>query len=328
MVIPDDRVAEALGPDHAHPALSHPGRCSTPLATTPARRVDELLEQAARFRLSGKTRLLQRLEDSHGFEEALWQSIARALGYGPNKLAMHLLAQRIPRRVLRSVRTHRTREAILFGAAGFLAPDLHRKAPADSRHYLESLWHDWWRVRPRFEAAPSRVLNWQMHGTRPTNHPQRRLGALASLSVQWSRITAPAQRPSLGRMQRLAERLESLEHDFWSSHYTLHSKASRTPTNLVGSARTNEFLANYYIPSWSRSAPEEAWAAYRELPAGPASDPVRRAITRLFGNRRDHRGFHSRLWQQQALLQIYRDFCLEDSSDCEDCPFPEQLRDW
>ncbi len=34
------------------------------------------------------------------------------------------------------------------------------------------------------------------------------------------------------------------------------------------------------------------------------------------------------LYQQQALLQIYDDFCLVDVSECDDCPFPEQLRQW
>jgi hypothetical protein len=27
---------------------------------------------------------------------------------------------------------------------------------------------------------------------------------------------------------------------------------------------------------------------------------------------------------QQGLLQIYEDFCLQDNSDCAQCPFPEQ----
>jgi hypothetical protein len=31
------------------------------------------------------------------------------------------------------------------------------------------------------------------------------------------------------------------------------------------------------------------------------------------------------LWQQQALLQIYDDFCMQDASDCARCPFPEQV---
>jgi hypothetical protein len=28
------------------------------------------------------------------------------------------------------------------------------------------------------------------------------------------------------------------------------------------------------------------------------------------------------------LLQIYEDFCMQDNSDCAQCPFPEQMRKW
>ena len=31
---------------------------------------------------------------------------------------------------------------------------------------------------------------------------------------------------------------------------------------------------------------------------------------------------------QQALLQIYEDFCMQDNSDCAQCPFPEQMAKW
>ena len=162
----------------------------------------------------------------------------------------------------------------------------------------------------------------------PSNHPHRRLGALAALSTEWPRIATPAQRPSLARLRRFADRLGDLTHPFWSSHYTLRSRATESEVSLVGRTRVHEILANYYIPSWYRTDPGASWQAYCNLPAGTASDPVKRAIIRLFGQRRDRRCFHRRLWQHQALLQIYRDFCLEDSSDCEDCPFPEQLGEW
>ena len=28
------------------------------------------------------------------------------------------------------------------------------------------------------------------------------------------------------------------------------------------------------------------------------------------------------------MLQLYHDFCLEDFTGCENCPFPEQLAQW
>ncbi|MFP6896382.1 MAG: DUF2851 family protein [Roseibacillus sp.] len=328
VVIPFELLDDALDHPLYARANSKLGRCSEPLAKLPAARVHDLLAEAARFRLTRKARHLQCLEDSHGFEEALWQSLARALGYGPNKLAMTLLGQRVPRRALRAHRTNAQREAHLFGAAGFLSPDLHEKALPDSKRYLTALWRDWWKLRTGREPDHSRTLPWKLGGMRPTNHPHRRLGALAAASAQWARLAKPAQRPSAASMERLRTRLLELEHPFWNHRYTLRSKPTARPIALCGKARVDEFLANYYISSFWRTNQDHAWATYCKLPAGTTSDSVRRATTRLFGKRPDRRQFLRKLWQHQALLQVYHDFCLEDSSDCEQCPFPEQLLRW
>ena len=328
LVIPAERIDDALNRPVLSRAASILGRCSHPLASLPAERVDDLLTEAARFRLQRKTRQIRQLEDCHGIEEALWQHLARALGYGPNKLAMTLLGQRATRRALRDLRTHSAREALLFGLAGFLDPDMHENAPDDSRRYLESLWRQWWKLRPDHEPSPSRTLTWSLGGSRPSNHPHRRLGALAAASAVFARLARPAQRPGPAGMTTLRERLVELSHPFWTTHYTLMSMPAKRPVALFGKSRANEFLANYYIPRWYQDHPAAAWTAFQNLPGGSASDPVRRAATRLFGTRADQSRFHRRLWQQQALLQIYQDFCLLDASDCDDCPFPEQLAEW
>ena len=60
-------------------------------------------------------------------------------------------------------------------------------------------------------------------------------------------------------------------------------------------------------------------------PAAPVSERLRRAGLRLFGSEDATSAAITRLWQQQALLQIYDDFCMQDASDCVRCPFPEQV---
>lgn len=327
-VVPIDRIHEALNHPILSRAASHHGRCSHPLAELPEERVDDLLTEAARFRLQRKSRQLQQLEDSHGLKDALWQSLARALGYGPNKLPMTLLGQRASRRQLKNLRTNIARESLIFGLAGFLSPNLHKQAPVESRRYLETLWQHWWKLREHHEPCPERTLRWTLGGSRPPNHAHRRLGALAAVSGEWSKIARPVQRPTAAAMKTLRERLTHLEHPFWTHHYTLNSKKTSRPVALFGAARANEFLGNYYIPRWSLTNPESAWLAFLKLPGGTPSDPVRRAATRIFGSRPDQSRFHRKLWQQQALLQIYQDFCLQDTSDCQDCPFPEQLTQW
>ncbi|NIP96842.1 MAG: DUF2851 family protein, partial [Akkermansiaceae bacterium] len=215
VVVPPDLIDEALNhPLHAR-ADSKLGRCAKPLSELPASRVHDLLAEAARFRLARKGRHLQRLEDSHGFEEALWQSLARALGYGPNKLAMTLLGQRVPRRELRDLRTNAQREALLFGVAGFLSPSLPERADPEARHYLSTLWGNWWKLRPDHEPDQSRLLPWTFGGMRPSNHPHRRLAALAAASALWPRLARPAQHRSTAFLNRLRTRLVRLEHPFW-----------------------------------------------------------------------------------------------------------------
>ena len=71
-----------------------------------------------------------------------------------------------------------------------------------------------------------------------------------------------------------------------------------------------------------------AWDGYCALRGTLENEKSRRAVIRLLGRRPDAAEFTRFVYQQQALLQIYDDFCMEDESDCEDCLFPEQLRTW
>ena len=70
------------------------------------------------------------------------------------------------------------------------------------------------------------------------------------------------------------------------------------------------------------------WAEYLELPALLDNQKLRRATLRLFGDSPQAAQNQKKLHQQQGLLQLYEDFCLEDDSACADCPFPERLKEW
>jgi hypothetical protein len=64
------------------------------------------------------------------------------------------------------------------------------------------------------------------------------------------------------------------------------------------------------------------------LPARLTNRRLETAVTRLFGDDPRQRTFVRTVVNQQGLLQIYEDFCLQDNSDCAHCPFPEQMRKW
>ena len=71
------------------------------------------------------------------------------------------------------------------------------------------------------------------------------------------------------------------------------------------------------------------WEEFTQLPALLDNQKVRRASLRLFGEDPLRAApFQKRLFQQQGLLQVYEDYCLEDDSGCAECPFPEKLKEW
>jgi hypothetical protein len=70
------------------------------------------------------------------------------------------------------------------------------------------------------------------------------------------------------------------------------------------------------------------WLAYAQLPARLSNRRLETAATRLFGGDPRRGQFLKTVAHQQGFLQIYEDFCMQDNSDCAQCPFPEQMQKW
>ncbi|HRJ07256.1 MAG TPA: DUF2851 family protein [Prosthecobacter sp.] len=309
-------------------AAARLGRCHTPLAEMGAARVASLLEAAAQHRLENKSRRIHRCAEAQGRAQTIYQELARTLGYQKNPQPFVLLAQRLPlKRMLKLPPMQR--EALLFGVAGFMEAVRHEETAGRSREYLSGLWSEWWK---HYDEAsrwlqPRHLPRWRLSATRPGNHPQRRLGALAAMLASWERVAGPLM--DAGRWSRDAwrETMTALRHDHWSAHYTLTSAPAAAPLALVGETRVQEMLANVVYPLL---IPERTrlWAEYLDLPALLENSRLRRAVARLFGNSTLKKDFGKKLHHQQGLLQVYEDFCLEDDSGCAGCPFPERLKEW
>ena len=302
--------------------LARAGRCQAPLKDLPAERVSSVLDAAAQFRLQRKSARLHQVAECHGRDAALFQEIAAALGYKENKLPFTLLAQRLPLASLRA--NPKDIEAILFGTAGFLeSPDLGIFG-TDTRTYVRALWDRWWLHRDKMQRLILPKKLWRMSGARPLNHPQRRLAALALIVQKW-----PAFLKSLGKTDGKTVRgfLLALEHPFWNFHYTLTSESANKPMALIGDSRATEILANVVFP-FLLAEGKEVWSEYAKLPSELTNRRLETGATRLFGNDPRRASFLRTVAHQQGLLQIYEDFCLQDNSDCAQCPFPEQMQKW
>jgi hypothetical protein len=302
--------------------LARPGRCQAPLRDLPDDRVNSILDAAALFRLQRKAGRIRRKIESHGRDEALFQELATTLGYKQNKLPFTLLAQRLPLKLLREKIDEA--EALLFGSAGFLKTadlDVYQKS---TRDYVRQLWDRWWPRRDDFQRLMLPAALWKVSSTRPANHPQRRLGALAAVITNW---------PTFAKLSRkddhraLSDFLLGLQHSFWDFHYTLVADTSSKEMALIGESRVAEFMANVYYPL-AFAEGNDVWNAFSQLRARLANRPLAIGATRLFGDDPRRGKFLNTVAHQQGLLQIYEDFCLQDNSDCAQCPFPEQMQKW
>jgi Protein of unknown function (DUF2851) len=310
--------------------LARPGRCQAPLKNLPEQRVHEVLDAAAQFRLRLKANRIRNKINLHGRDETLFHEIATALGYKENKLPFTLLTQRLPLRLVRE--NTEDCEALLFGTAGFLEThelDIYKKS---AREYVRKLWDRWWPHRDDLQRLILSPKAWHVSGTRPLNHPQRRLAALAVLAREWPRLQRAAGKSSVAAANSF---FRGLEHPFWNFHYTLTSKASPTEMALVGESRVADILANVLFPFWAAhelkahaSPSTQLWTEYAKLPARLSNRRLETAATRLFGSDPRRPEFLRTVAHQQGLLQIYEDFCMQDDSDCLHCPFPEQIAKW
>lgn len=305
-----------------------PGRCMSPLASMPDTEVAALLHGAAQYRMQQKAIRLSALSAAVNREQAFFQSVAEALGYSANKTSLAVLAQRCPVSTLRQL-DPLEREAALFGTAGFLTAERFEKvAPGPNRRYLGRLWDCWWRIRSHFEVAPHRALPWCYSGNRPLNHPERRVAALITLLDRWDSLSDVWSLPQKDVGKIVNNSLNNLSHFFWKHHFNFRSGPSGRPMQLIGKSRRHDILGNVVFPlGMGVEAPH--WGEYEKLRSLGTNRDLRRAALRLFGEDRVRQKlFTSYYYQQQGLLQIYRDFCLHDLSECGKCSFPEQLLQW
>ena len=310
------------------------GKCRGPLRELPAGKLVELLHEAAAIRLHAKAAQFQTRARQSGWEQALWEGLFRALGYKANVWPMQSLAE---------CRSHwlppRSApvecQARMFGVSGLLPADIPRTAPDG---YLRRIWDQWWRERDEFADCSLPRELWRFHQLRPANHPQRRL----ALAAHWLAAGDLPQRlenwftaavPDDELADSLLTALQAND-DFWSWHWTFRSARLPKAQPMLGAARVTDLAVNVILPwLWIRAVEGKndklrrvAEHRYQHWPAAEDNSLLRLARARLLGGAK--RSVLPGAAAQQGLLQILRDFCDHSNALCENCQFPELVRDW
>ncbi len=235
---------------------------------------------------------------------------------------MRLVAQRVPWKGLLGLGPA-ARLAHLFGIAGFLPGESTARLAAEPRDWLRELWEIWWKARAPLDYALLPRSQWKLAGLRPLNRPERRLAALAHLVPHIRKLLAALKS---GDDEAFARIMLGVRDPFWESHATLTGTPLRAPCRLIGEERVHDILVNVFWPMVSLERPDDAALGLREVTSAP-NNKARIASQRLLVAALAPKHAREALIQQ-GLLQIFRDYCAADCSQCRDCTFPELVKAW
>jgi hypothetical protein len=222
--------------------------------------------------------------EREGPDEALWQALVEASGYGGDREGFARLGRALPYALLTRIAAAHAGEdeaaatAALLAVAGLVAaPEL---AP--------------W--LPPALSPPLRRL-----ASRPANRPERRLAGLAALAL-------PAG---------LSERAVASVAETGDARSLL--RAWSRPASGVGTARATELLLNALLPFVAAVAPgleERCLDLAASLPALPPYGKTAFLEANLAPPGRKR--FSARALQQQGLLALHADWCSQGG--CGRCP--------
>lgn len=308
-----------------------------PLQSLPDAAQAALIRDAARVRLEARGQRLLRAARWQGWIGALWAFAFRALGYKQNAWPMQWIGEQAAHLGKGLDSVERT-QARLLGMANLL-PE-HPPRGGEAALDLWERYSTWWRRDSTFaRAQPLPRSAWQLHHIRPANHPQRRLALAAHWLMnprwaegleQWSRESHPGRREWIASLR---ERLCDHADPFWRRHWTLRSSPAEEDRALLGRARLTDVAMNAILPwLWmraieggDRAVADTVESRYFEWPAAQDNAVLRLARHRLLQGEAS-RSLLKTAAAQQGLLQIVSDFCEHSDALCNDCPFPEHVR--
>lgn len=331
-----------------------PTPCQRSLQDLAPEMIGRLLDMAGEERWRQKANRFALKVDRRGLEQALYESILEALGFTGNRMPFWQLARLAPVERLRQALVHQRAtplhlQAILFGVAGFLShwqANLKGTTP-EGCSYINSLLALWEPVSSLFpEQLDER--HWRTVGIRPANFPQRRIAAAGHLLLGLTQgslmdlflaplraLSAEAPRTVLQRCHReLGHTLQVVgEADFWRHRYTINGPWHDRGIDLLGSGRATTMVVDVLLPvaaALARLGHEAiSLAAVRALflvhPRLPSNDLTREMMRQFFGADRRRAAVVDSACRQQALIQLYRDFCLNEQETCQECAFPRLL---
>jgi hypothetical protein len=280
--------------------------------------VARALEAEGDRRMEAKAARAAETVRAAGLEQALYEGLLEALGYGGNAAPMLSLARLVPWRALDARRAaaadqRSTAEALLLGGAGLLPSQRRHRGPLE-RHVgdLERIFAE--------SGAPSLAPGaWKLWGVRPENAPARRIAAAAALLGALGRPSAALAVLGARSAKDVVRPLTVSASGYWLTHHDPCAGPCRLPAALVGRSRALEIALNVVVPAALASGDTDLEAKARAL-YGRLPRPAAYGVTRFLENALASEGVRVPLnaRRAQGLLALHRDWCTQGG--CGRCP--------
>lgn len=220
--------------------------------------VKDVLANFSRIRFQRKCKTVQGdllLTDP---EQYFYINFLDVLGYSKNRESFRIFAEKIPIALVYSVLKQTesehhlvTLESLFLGIAGFLRKDAPVKSVLGSR-YLSGLRKCWEKLKKDFDLQEIESLSWHFAGSRPVNHPTRRIAALAQIISKcypeypgqvW--INQIASQRSFEEILLWARGFYQQPEGVWKNHPLFTSQGGN---QLIGDHRLMDLFSNLLLP--------------------------------------------------------------------------------
>lgn len=252
------------------------------------------------------------------WQQAIFITMARALGFGLNGVPFELLAKSLP---LNFVMRHRDNilqvEALVFGQAGMLKEESY---PYDD--YFMVLRREYLFLKNKYNLTPISEGLWKYSRTRPQNFPHRRLAILATMLSEGMQLYSQLLEAA-GDYDLLMSTLDASASPYWATHSRFGEAPGKWPFPVRLSTASKEIvminvMAPFYYAYGSLTG--DADIAEKGYDLLQHIKGERNSITDLW---KRHGLDSENAFYSQALIGLRRNYC--DRSRCLDCRFGHWL---
>ncbi len=330
-----ETLKESISPEKYPLASSADfGPCYPEIKEADPERIIQFLNLAGDARILEKAEYFRKRADRVGWEESLYEGIMIGLGYKGLKGEFLELAQRVSVKDVRNILQKRTAkkkvkslQALFFGVSGLLPEKPQKGYDRETIRYLRKLRELWEGMSGRFQTRAMEPQRWRSLQMRPANLPSRRIAGMSHFLARYSNrnIFSLVKKAIVNQealLQYLLGTFNPEKKDYWNYRYTWGGRRKKRPVRLIGKERVVIILVNALIPAmfaYARKKKDRRLERilHRIYTSQPSSgnDRITKFVTHhLFGRKKIDSARH-----QQALYQIFNDYCGNKRVSCARC---------